>query len=976
MIEKSTELEERFRLFEVHKKTSLFIVVVNARTVQQRLHIPYVRQLIDNTEYRCNTVSKQFEKYFLLLVHAPAQTIYHQSSFPSIFLHDWDFYFFDTCMSGNVFHLQKMLQILTSSYDQHAQEPMDDMLCDLNSLFDDCLWDFCSRIQIFLQDLPKDMFSNAAAHEFYQRQTGTIRRVQCLKQILQQSTQLQKRIVNIYHTHLSTKKDSSKKIYTLIYQISKDILCGKRFDGLVDSIQSQTRMSFTNFVANIFKYVVNDYGLDTLPKLSNTRDGYDSMLNLIDYSSFSSDNDHQLLSSSTQGVFQLVTHYACIPQTPLYHLFHQRIKSCADEIKLRLIHRKAEPANKPETLNLREGYYDLPTTTTTAELDDDHEMNEYTLEEFRFELIKSITQDKVLTDSITEHILTTYSTDLVQTFCTIVEKNFDADVTQFQKTIEFVSRWLRLIDENDRRALHDSSHRHIWLLAHVYTSFEYDQNDLFSLYSACRITDRLDPTRSFYEELFRGEGVTRTNVRERLFRTMFDYLWKNLCELSRNQASDETWILTYTLISKYYPSDKVLEQSQLVDIKARIEFMNLAYLIFLNEKTPSPKELVSHMLQHVYPEHEQNADQHAMNDKSIYPQRLPKIIDCVHRYFEAKNTDHSTLMVDLLQWIVAILRSSPKAYREEIISLWKYLNEPTCQLTWPMKQFLFDELANLYLETLRQNRGQQNRSEKDIWDRVILLLPMLIECAWNEQSLPKYQVPFHPSVIIGDDQRSTLLDLFFFYLKRSIVNETIHGELVNKIIQSMAPSSTIRNQTSTSVAIFKQLKSYFLVHLTGLLVCQPDASPDDQHMTQRILTTTIDAYLPIEGQPVELSQPLQIFLSTIISKRSWNFLLGFLKSEHVQQYHQSWTTTLYRLLELRETSQVSRSLHLWHRLQFTLSDQYGFIDLSRTSSTVSRAKRHRRSMCEETCGRTTMGRSFRLDCLATSGQSNSSTRSH
>ena len=56
--------------------------------------------------------------------------------------------------------------------------------------------------------------------------------------------------------------------------------------------------------------------------------------------------------------------------------------------------------------------------------------------------------------------------------------------------------------------------------------------------------------------------------------------------------------------------------------------------------------------------------------------------------------------------------------------------------------------------------------------------------------------------------------------------------------------------------------------------------------------------------------------------------------------------------------------------------QYCFVDLSRTPSTVSRTKGYRRSMCEETCGRTTMERSFRLDSLARSGQSNSSTRSH
>ena len=76
------------------------------------------------------------------------------------------------------------------------------------------------------------------------------------------------------------KKNASKKIYTLIYQLSKDILCGKRFDGLVDSIQSQTRLSFTNFICNILKCVVTDYGLETLPKLSNINDGYDTMFNL------------------------------------------------------------------------------------------------------------------------------------------------------------------------------------------------------------------------------------------------------------------------------------------------------------------------------------------------------------------------------------------------------------------------------------------------------------------------------------------------------------------------------------------------------------------------------------------------------------------------------------------------------------------------------------------------------------------------
>jgi hypothetical protein len=280
-----------------------------------------------------------------MLVHSPAQDLYHQSCFPSIFLHDWDFYFFDTCAPGSAFHLQKMLRILSSSHDQ--QQTSDNTLCDLNILFEDCLWDFCSRIQIVLPALPHDMFTNKMACEFYQRQTNPIRRVKCLKQILQRSTQLQKRIVNIYHEHLLTKKNSSKSIFQLMHQISKDILCGKRFDGLIDSIQSQTRISFTNFVSNIFKFIVNDYGLETLPKLSTEHNGYASLLNLIDYQSFAINDDKDIFSSSTsQGIFQLVTHYSCIPQTPLYHLFHQRIKSYADEIKLTLILKQTE--NKGE----------------------------------------------------------------------------------------------------------------------------------------------------------------------------------------------------------------------------------------------------------------------------------------------------------------------------------------------------------------------------------------------------------------------------------------------------------------------------------------------------------------------------------------------------------------------------------------------------------------------------------------------------
>ena len=44
---------------------------------------------------------------------------------------------------------------------------------------------------------------------------------------------------------------------------------GKCFSVLVDFIQSQTRHSFTNFVFNVLKLIINDHGLENVTKLSS-----------------------------------------------------------------------------------------------------------------------------------------------------------------------------------------------------------------------------------------------------------------------------------------------------------------------------------------------------------------------------------------------------------------------------------------------------------------------------------------------------------------------------------------------------------------------------------------------------------------------------------------------------------------------------------------------------------------------------------
>ncbi|CAF4842456.1 unnamed protein product, partial [Rotaria sp. Silwood1] len=908
-IENSIELQDKFDTYINNRTKNVLMIVIDGRYEQQRLHIPYVRQLIDTTDSCYNTNHCTEPKYFLMLVHSLAQDLYHQSCFSSIFLYDWEFYFFDTCMPSSAFHLQKMLQILSSSHNDQQLENFDNILCDLNILFEDSLWDFCSRIQFLLPELSENMFTNKIAYEFYQRSTNIIRRVKCFKYILQQSTQLQKHIINIYHKYLLRKENSSKKIYNLIYQISKDILCGKRFDSLMNSIQLQTKNSFTNFVSNIFKFIVNDYGLETLPKLSTDHKIYGSLLNLIDYQSFSSNDDKNLfsLSSNTQGIFQLSTHYSYIPQTPLYYLFHQRIKRHADEIKLTIILKLKDHQEKED--RLRNDYYTIPSITTANDHNENNsEMTPYTFEEYRHKLIDSILHDQVLTDMICERIVYSYSTDLVGTICTIVDNNFNNDLVQCQQAVEFVSRWLLHIDNNDCQLFEDCTNKYVWRLAHVYTSFEYEQNDLISIYSAIRILNRMDSTQSSsYNYLFNEENTTRSKIREKFFYLIFDYLWKTLNKLCSNNENYETWIYAYTFISKYYPSEKILRGIQLNSIKSQIEFMNLAYLIFLNDTITEPQELILMLLKDTN-----------FNRSSTCLKLLSNMTDVICQYLRKKNINNSTLFIDLQQWIITILKSITRPSQQDIHVLFKYLDNSAHQLSLPMKQFLFDELINIFLQL-----KQRNIQTFDFWDRLNIISD-LIECISNINLLENYKIPYHP-LILSDNHdlqtRPILLDLYFFHLRRQMIQEKISGKLINKGMLLKLPKVTNQHLIPLVESLFKQLKDYFRVTMIALLLCELNLNNDELNDINRIMSTLIDELLLLDQQSTQFNDYLQLFLSTIISKTSWNYLLNLLKSEQIQRCNNQWATNLYHLLELKQTSKQNKYLQLCHQIEFTLSSK-------------------------------------------------------
>lgn len=261
-------------------------------------------------------------------------------SFPSIFLANWDYYFLDTSPSGNASHLKQILQSFTSSFSQQpstliVEEPRETTnLCDYESLFDDCLWDICSRIQIFAHQLPKEFFEDTLAYEFYQAQTSTNRRVSCLKGLLQKLKLFREHLVQTYHQNQSKNQRFLQKKCHANYQISKEILCGKRFTSLVDFFQSDIRVAFSNYIFHFFKYLLDDYGLQTLVQFSSDNQIFHPLLNLIDVPSNNVDESNA--SSNRSSSFILQFHYSFIPQTPLFHLLHERIQKIAEKVKTSL----------------------------------------------------------------------------------------------------------------------------------------------------------------------------------------------------------------------------------------------------------------------------------------------------------------------------------------------------------------------------------------------------------------------------------------------------------------------------------------------------------------------------------------------------------------------------------------------------------------------------------------------------------------
>ncbi|CAF1142456.1 unnamed protein product, partial [Adineta ricciae] len=807
-IQSSNDLHEQFEQFENVTNKSVLLIIIDGRINHQRIHIPYVRQLVDQSESICNKSNEQPTKFYVLLIHNTGQELNHQSCFPAMFLHHWDCWYLDTSTPGNAFHLQKMLQVFTSKFVRVQQQiTFQDEFYVLNALFDDCLLEFCSRAQVGIRELPKGMFHNGYAYEFYRRQTSIDQRLQCLKSIFREVNHLQKHLLTIFHENISMKDRSLQKNCNIIHDIAKDTLCGKNFRGLVDSLQSNMRVSFTNFISYMLKYLIDDYGLETLTKLSDRNSEFNKLLELVDYSSYSTNVDQS--SSIDQGPIRLNDHYSCILQTPLFHLLRQRIRNLAGVIKSKIV----QPYNRYEDDGniLRDDYYNAP---------DENAAN----------------------------------------------------------------------DENEID--------------------QYHQRDLLSIYTACRIMENLDIDQSFYENLLSDEDKERSQIREILYESMFRRLWIRLNDLCRNNNDYKQWLQSYTLISKYYPSERVLKRMEFVKMKAQIDFMNLSYFILLNQKTPQPTELVQRLLTDTG-----LTDNNA--DSSICLQYVPLIIRTIDRYFEEHAASNATLLIDIQQWIIMTLKGSDRSSQQEVNALLKFLCQPTCHLSLPMKQFIFDELMNISVENSRQNRLHDQRQFKHFWDR-LSLLTLIMNCV-DDEHLNQYQLPSHPSMISDENQSQILLDLFFFHLRRLASDEIPQLDSIHKIMFSSVPRVNDARHDPIVEKIFTDLKEYFTLRSTALLLSQPDIDNLDEQRMNNTLNNVINKYLTINPPVTQLSKSLEVFCGTIIQKRSWNFLLSLLKSERIQRLNAPWADTLHSLFESNENLSHKRCFQHCHQLHFVLT---------------------------------------------------------
>lgn len=329
-------MKDEIEKFKQNSKLSICLTLVDGRINQQRMHIPYIRHLIDLDDASMSESFGSSSRFFVILIHSAGQELNYKSCFPSIFLNGWDFWYVDASTPGSSFHLKKSLELLTKNENSFGhQDIVDESSFDLNIIFDECLEEFCARLEIASHKMSSPNIQNSDIYKFYLNETSATERHRILQTMFQQFSHLQKLIIKIYHDGIAKDGKSLSQSQDDLRRMAKDTLSGKSFDSVVDSLETHVRSSFSNFVSFILNHIINDYGLYTLSKLSDGNEGFAKLLDLVDYSSLNLNGTNQNMQMK-QVPLRFVAHYSYNPQTPLFNLLRLRIEALVNETKLRL----------------------------------------------------------------------------------------------------------------------------------------------------------------------------------------------------------------------------------------------------------------------------------------------------------------------------------------------------------------------------------------------------------------------------------------------------------------------------------------------------------------------------------------------------------------------------------------------------------------------------------------------------------------
>ncbi|CAF1164736.1 unnamed protein product [Didymodactylos carnosus] len=210
------------------------------------------------------------------------------------------------------------------------------------------------------------------------------------------------------------------------------------------------------------------------------------------------------------------------------------------------------------------------------------------------------------------------------------------------------------------------------------------------------------------------------------------------------------------------------------------------------------------------------------------------------------------------------------------------------------------------------------------------LICIIVKCLPERvKEIKDYNLPYHPCLIKEeeeeeeqqqDDTSTVISDLYFFYVKNILNDKTITCAMIHQIHESkvnVSPSSTKRYEILQNLHRF--IKYYLVIYCSGLFLCEENHG-DNTEQWHQLLKNILINYIPLQIDQHEhlFSNELQLFLSTIIIRQNWNYLLDLLKSEFLRNIDHQWTTTMFQLLETQLNFR-KKNIQLYDQIQFTLS---------------------------------------------------------